>query len=71
MTKKKELEQLIINGNYNALCDNCIAELLEFPQRQMANQYARELNARGLIKRSEHKEQCDLCKSDKLVNKRV
>lgn len=70
MTQKEKVKQLIANSNY-ALCDNCIADILKFPKRQMANQYARELNAQGLIKRSEYKEQCGRCKSDKLVNKRI
>ena len=70
MTQKEKVKQLITNSNY-ALCDDCIADLLGLSQRQTANRYARELNAQGVIKRSSHKEQCDRCKSDKLVNKRI
>ena len=70
MTQKEMVKHLITNSS-QALCDDCIAELLGFPQRQTANRYAREWSAEGAIRRSAFKEQCDRCKSDKLVNKRI
>ena len=69
MTQKEMVKHLIANSS-QALCDDCIAELLGFPQRQTANRHARDWNAQGKIKRSPLKEQCDRCKSVKLVNKR-
>lgn len=70
MTQREMIKQLITSGD-QALCDDCIAELLGFSQRQTANQYARLMNAQGEIKRSQFKEQCDRCKAIKLVNRRI
>lgn len=68
MTKIKMMKELIESSN-QALCDNCLKELLGFNRSQQANGYAHTLSERGEIKRSEDKEQCDRCKADKLVNK--
>ena len=68
MTKIKKMKELIENSN-QALCDDCLKELLGFQHRQQSNGYARTLSKRGEINRSEGKEQCDRCKADKLVNK--
>lgn len=69
MTKIKMMKELIESSN-QALCDNCLKELLGFNHSQQANEYAHILSERGEIKRSKDKEQCDRCKADKLVNKR-
>lgn len=68
MTKIKKMKELIESSN-QALCDDCLKELLGFNRSQQANGYAHTLSERGEIKRSEDKEQCDRCKADKLVNK--
>ncbi len=48
-------------------CDDCIAERLGYPQRQMAGIYARHHRDAGTITRI--KGQCSLCKSErKFVN---
>lgn len=68
MTKIEMMRELIVSSN-QALCDDCLKELLGFNHRQQSNGYAHTLSKRGEIKRSEDSEQCDRCKSDKLVNK--
>lgn len=47
-------------------CDDCIAEQLEFSQRQTVNQLARRLAEQGKLSRN--KGTCGLCKSTKIVN---
>ena len=53
------------SGTHGPLCDDCIATLLDVPQRQQVNQVCRRLSPRQ-VRRVRGK--CSRCVGDKLVN---
>ena len=69
MTRKEEIFKFIQSSN-KWLCDDCIADLLPLPRRQMANKYCWELYYENAINRLKDGGSCDRCKKDKIVSKR-
>jgi hypothetical protein len=57
-----------LKENERPFCDDCLSEVLGITPRQTINQIARRLASQNMIGRSQTKECCYRCKSDKLVN---
>lgn len=51
------------------ICDDCVAEKLDLPSRQHANQKARELTGRNGFER--RRDICSICYGEKLVTRKT
>jgi len=67
MTNKKKVLKYLSNIQ-KSICDDCLASILNFPQRQAANQICNDLSNQGIIERQTST--CHICKKAKLVNRK-
>jgi hypothetical protein len=68
MTIREKVSAFIIRLAPESVCDTCIAEKLDLPQRQYANNSTRELAGQAGFER--RISQCALCGAEKKVIRR-